>query len=285
MICVVGSKGAPGASTLALLLAALWPGGAALVEADPAGGDAALRLTGPSGQTLPSEPNLTRLAVDTANDLTQPNLDWVLKAALQTAPGVPVVCGLTAAAAMAQTVSRYAPALAARLGALNEVVVDAGRLTPASAALPLAAAASVVLLVTKDGADYFYGARDLLGDLLAELGREPVVVAAVVARPRRGRAATRELAAVLASRGVPAGVAGWVAHDPRGLRRFLNGQPGARRTVLFRTARPLAVALATAAEQHCLAGQMPAQDATAWVSITPRPLLSAVFPNGQEHPR
>jgi hypothetical protein len=252
MICVFGGKGAPGASTVALLLAALWPDGGVLVEADPAGGDAALRLSGPSGQVLPNEPNLTRLAVDTATDLSHPDLEWVLRCALQTATGIPVVCGLTTGAGMTQTMIRYAAPLASRLSPLREVIVDAGRLTPASPALPLAAAASAVLLVVADGADYFYAARELLGELLAGLGGRsigPVAQAAVVCSSRRGPAATGELATALAARGLPVEVAGWVARDPGGLRRFLAGEAGAHRADLLRTAGPLTAALIAAVGQ------------------------------------
>lgn len=251
MICVFGGKGAPGASTVALLLAALHPSGGVLVEADPAGGDAALRLSGPSGQILPAEPNLTRLAVSTPTDLSGAGPDTVLRCALQTSTGVPVVCGLTTGEGMAQTMTRYAAPLAMRLSMMEDVVVDAGRLTAGSPALPLAAAASAVLLVVADGAAYFYAARDLLATVLAEVGggsAGPAMLAAVVCPPQRGRAAARELDTVLAARGIPVAVAGWVAYDPRGVHRFLTGQAGARRSVLLRTAAPVAAAVRSAAE-------------------------------------
>jgi hypothetical protein len=59
MISVCGLKGAPGASMTALLTAALWPdSAAALVEADAAGGEWVMTLTGPDGQVLPTKPGL-----------------------------------------------------------------------------------------------------------------------------------------------------------------------------------------------------------------------------------
>src|SRR5918995_4479796 len=39
LLGLLSAKGAPGVTTAALCLAAAWPGGAVVVEADPAGGD------------------------------------------------------------------------------------------------------------------------------------------------------------------------------------------------------------------------------------------------------
>ena len=51
-IALVSAKGSPGVTTTALLLAAVWPGGATLLEADPAGGDLRTQFSDPSGQPL-----------------------------------------------------------------------------------------------------------------------------------------------------------------------------------------------------------------------------------------
>jgi len=49
LISVMSAKGAPGATTTSMLLANLWPAPSILVDADPLGGDVALRLPGEHG--------------------------------------------------------------------------------------------------------------------------------------------------------------------------------------------------------------------------------------------
>ena len=54
LISVMSAKGAPGATTASMLLANLWPAPSILVDADPLGGDVALKLPGQHG---PLDPN------------------------------------------------------------------------------------------------------------------------------------------------------------------------------------------------------------------------------------
>ncbi|MGY2876663.1 hypothetical protein ACVW00_003853 [Marmoricola sp. URHA0025 HA25] len=49
LISVMSAKGAPGATTTSMLLANLWPAPSILVDADPLGGDVALKLPGEHG--------------------------------------------------------------------------------------------------------------------------------------------------------------------------------------------------------------------------------------------
>jgi hypothetical protein len=49
LISIMSAKGAPGATTASMLLANLWPAPSILVDADPLGGDVALRLPGEHG--------------------------------------------------------------------------------------------------------------------------------------------------------------------------------------------------------------------------------------------
>jgi hypothetical protein len=55
LISVMSAKGAPGATTTALLLANLWPAPSLVVDADPLGGDIALRLAGEHGPLNPHQ--------------------------------------------------------------------------------------------------------------------------------------------------------------------------------------------------------------------------------------
>ena len=52
LVTFFGAKGSPGVTTTALLAAALWPRPAVLVDADPDGGDVALRLPRADGAPL-----------------------------------------------------------------------------------------------------------------------------------------------------------------------------------------------------------------------------------------
>lgn len=247
MITVFGIKGAPGATTTALLATALWPGEALLVEADPDGGDIALRLAGPGGQVLPASPGLAQLAIS-ANEIA--DADDVAVYALRTAVGVPVVCAVPSVAPMQQLLHQHGPRLAQALAPIPGIVIDAGRLAPTAAAMPFARASSAVVVVVADRAESFFHAREHLAALLASLGnpagRRVPVLTVVVAEARRGPAAERELEAALAQRGLPVRSAGWIAHDTSGLNRWLGGDPSARRSVLLRTASPVVAAIAAA---------------------------------------
>ncbi|MDH2413232.1 hypothetical protein [Nocardioides sp. CER19] len=55
LLSVMSAKGAPGATTTALLLANLWPTSSLVVDADPLGGDIALRLAGEHGPLNPNQ--------------------------------------------------------------------------------------------------------------------------------------------------------------------------------------------------------------------------------------
>jgi MinD-like ATPase involved in chromosome partitioning or flagellar assembly len=54
LVSIMSAKGAPGTTTTSMLLANLWPAESILVDADPLGGDVALRLPGEHG---PLDPN------------------------------------------------------------------------------------------------------------------------------------------------------------------------------------------------------------------------------------
>ena len=246
MLAVFGVKGAPGATTCALLIAALWPTQALLVEADPAGGDLALRLSGPDGQVLPRSPSIAGLAVEPA---ASAGWDRAWHHAMRTSVGVSVVCGLVEAEPMGIAIRQHGKAIARRLAG-SDTVVDAGRLLPDTVMFPFAVAADAIVLVAGDTAEQFFHARDLLGGLLPAVtsadGRRPAVQIVVVAEPRRGTAAVAELTDVLGRCGLPVTVAGWIVRDRKGVQRWFAGDRGASRSILLRSAGQVVEAIADA---------------------------------------
>lgn len=248
MIGVCGLKGAPGASTAALLIAALWPESpAVLVEADPAGGEWALTLQGPQGQVLPGRPSIAELAVDAVKRV--PSGEQVWASAMQTTAGVAVVCGMPGSQPMTQLLREYGRHVAAMLANEPNVVIDAGRLTPDSPVLPLLAASMVVAVVLPDRHEAFYRLTDLLpglnGVIAVDSGVRSAVVPVVVAESRRGPAAAREVDELLGQRHIPARHARWLPREDKAAAAVRSGTlVPARRSTLLRSARSLAEALA-----------------------------------------
>lgn len=129
-VCSV--KGAPGATTLALAMTCALAhsrGDAALVEADPAGGDLAALLG------LPIEPGMTSLAAASRHHSASPDL----RAHAQVLPaGGWALLGSTDPTQAGPTVATLASRL---LHAVDEeardAVIDGGRWTPASPITPL----------------------------------------------------------------------------------------------------------------------------------------------------
>lgn len=190
LVTVVSAKGSPGATTLALGLAAGWPQrAAALVEADGAGGDLVTRFG------LHHVPGLATMAL-VARDLTRPPRpdQWV-----QALP-----CGVEA------VLAPPGPAAAASLSTLNvrggqllrllavgrsAVVVDVGRWRPGSPADPLLAASDVVLVVIRPVPEEIRQLAERLPGL-----RERVAEVRLVLVGERGPWPPREIATGL---GVP----------------------------------------------------------------------------------
>jgi hypothetical protein len=144
LIALASVKSSPGVTTAALALASAWPAGPRrlLVEADPSGGDLGPWLG------LPAAAGLAGLAA-AARHGHEADLAW--RHARELAGGVylitaPAGAEQAAACVAALTIANLAGELA---GAPEPVLADCGRLYPGSAALSVAAAASVTLLVAR----------------------------------------------------------------------------------------------------------------------------------------
>lgn len=149
LLAVVSAKGSPGVTTLALGLASRWPcPGAAVVEADPAGGDILARFGRPPAAPG-REPGLAAMALAGRAGRADDGPDGWLQ---PTALGVDVVAaepGAAAAASVAQLAGR-GPGLLRALGERRPaVLLDGGRWDASSVVNPLLAATDVVLLVVR----------------------------------------------------------------------------------------------------------------------------------------
>lgn len=148
LLAVASAKASPGASTLALALAATWPreglGEAWLLEADPDGGSvAALR-------TLRHDPGLMSLAASRVMDLEAIRAHVQM---LDTDLGVLIghASADQATAVIASVVGRLGPWTAAQSSL--QVIADLGRVSPRSPAIGFARAADAVLLVLRPQLD------------------------------------------------------------------------------------------------------------------------------------
>lgn len=254
LICVTGSKGAPGATTLAVALAFTAPAGTGptvLVDADPDGGDlAALFGVG-------ADPGLVSLAAACRHRLAGDELDRHLQPL-----GGRV--GLLAAPPGAEQVSSALTGLGHSLaGALtgSVAVADLGRWRPTTPAVDLVRAATAAVLVVHPSVAGVAHARAVFADLCSRCAR--VVVATRGEHPY----GAGEVADALGATAVIA-----VPTDRSGVSMLTTGTGGRwwRRSALARTAGslgrglwPTEPASESSAESTAGASAEPSTDSTA----------------------
>lgn len=154
LISVLSLKGSPGATTLAVALAARWPAPARalVVEADPSGGDLGLRFS------LSSTPGLVSLAAAARRG---GDADLVWRHTQQLPGGLPVISAPPDADQARAALSALAPDPTSGLGVLRAaanqpgtvVIADCGRVDPGSPALPIVRASDAIVLLSRAHAD------------------------------------------------------------------------------------------------------------------------------------
>jgi hypothetical protein len=247
LIVIAADKGAPGVTTTALALAAVWPRPVLLAECDPSGGDLVYRFPTAQGNSLDPRRGLLTLAVAARRGL-QPGQLW--EHTQKMAGGLDVLTGVINAEQGAGLATLWGP-LGGLLAGISggDVIADCGRLGADGPQYDLIAQAAVVLLVT----------RPTPGDVIRLRDRAAAVTSAVNARGRRGftsavaviadqrtlKSTAAEVGQTLTQGNVPAGVVGGLANDPKGA-ELLRGEWGGRldKTLLIRTARETAQQLA-----------------------------------------
>lgn len=241
MLVALGSaKGSPGVTTTARVLAGVWPTDVVLVDGDPAGGDLALLARRPDEGPLDPDRGLLSLAADARRGLADSPIEDHLQ---QVEGGLDVLCGVSTPEQMAG-IGPVLPHLAAAFARWpgRDVLVDVGRVSPTSPAVPLMQAADVLVLVARPQLESFAHVRERVRWLaqLRDTNLRMPAVAVVLVADSRDRRSAGDLGQLLAHDGLPATVLGQVADDPRAA-DVLGGRverPVAR-SLLVRSARQL----------------------------------------------
>jgi len=258
LVAVCSDKGSPGATTTALTVASAWSSAAVLVEADPYGGDLAIRLRTKSGAALPEVPTVLTLAT-AARTSGSPAL--VTRYAQRVNDQLVVVPGHLVAEQLSG-IPDWAPFAASLAASTVPVIADLGRIHAASPLLEVAARADVVLVVGRADAGSVIRLRERLNRLVpvlaAHRGSPPPMFPVLVTPDRHGAADVADLGRILAETAAGPMIvgAGYVALDAPAVARLEDGDsPTGRlaRTVLMRSARALVAQVATLVQTHAAA--------------------------------
>jgi hypothetical protein len=224
LVCVGSVRAAPGATTVALLLAGCWRRPAVLLEADPAGGVLAARYR------LGRTPGLADLAAAVENHAARAAV-WSSAQALP--GGLPVVVAPESGDITGGILADVAGPLGEWCARLEDadVIVDCGRVGAGSSALGLAKAADVIAVVVRPRAEELYSAAHRV-QALVQGADAPVGLVLVGDRPHGPDEITRQL-------GVR--VLGVIADDPRAATALQDGGSARslRRSLLVRSVQSL----------------------------------------------
>ncbi|MFC5180222.1 hypothetical protein [Actinomadura harenae] len=278
LIALAADKGAPGVTTAAVALGAVWPRPVLVAECDQAGGDLVYRLpadpaTSDGSAMLNPSRGLLSLAATARRGLRP---DQIAEHCQRLVGGLDVLVGITSAEQAQGMTWLWGPLSRAFRGLAHEgggvdVLADCGRLGAGSPLNELLREADMVVLFTRATLEQVAHLRERVTALTGELRGGPPVGVVVLADPRDFRASVAEVDRVLtgtrqrmeARGGVPSApvtVLGGLALDPKGA-ELLSGQWGGRldRTLLVRSAREVASTLAGRLDRSPLAEPIPAE--------------------------
>lgn len=242
IVAVGGDKGAPGATTLAVTLAAAWPGERVLAELDPRGADLPFRLHHGGGGPVQERPSIAALAVDARPGNAAPPMD---RYAQPTSLGVPLIPGELSVRTMANLVPHMPTIAKAAAGWRGVVIADLGALLPGNPALTVAKAAPVTLLVTRPGMaglSRLVERVEALSDATGDPSRTaPPVGVVVVAEPGDAKPSADRAARLLAGAGSPAPVVGALPLDRKAVADLYSAAPSKKlwKSSLLRAATDL----------------------------------------------
>ncbi len=253
LIAVAADKGAPGVTTTAVALAAVWPRRALLVEADPAGGDLVYRSAAAHGGPLDPNTGLLSLAATARRGLAA---EQVWDHAQPLAGGLEVLVGLYNSEQAAgfsglwSSLGRAFAGLAESPQGAADVIADCGRIGGDTAVLELLPHASLVLLLARTEPEQLARVRDRAGALsarlhgshrgAAQLGFPPIGIL-LVAEAGRGERIAGQVNDMLVAARIGARVVGTLADDPAGAAQLAGRRRGrVDRALLVRSARQVA---------------------------------------------
>ncbi len=247
LIAIASDKGAPGVTTAALALAAVWPRPVLLAECDQAGGDLVYRFPAAGGGHLDPRRGVLSLAVVARRGMQSQQV-WEHVQKLH--GGLDVLAGVTNAEQGAGLSLLWGPIGKALAGLPQaDVIADCGRLGADGPLYDLLIEATTVVLVSRVHVADVIRLRDRAAAFAAAAqsrGRRGFGVGVVVvAEHKKFRAALGEVQHVLGQANAPATVLGGIAHDTKGA-DLLSGEWGGNldRTMLIKTAREVAQHLA-----------------------------------------
>ncbi|WP_226961985.1 MULTISPECIES: MinD/ParA family ATP-binding protein [Streptomyces] len=252
LIAVAADKGAPGVTTTAVALAALWPRRVLLAEIDPAGGDLVYRSVTENGRPPDPTTGILSLAATARRGVVAEQL-W--DHAQRLSGGLDVLVGLAN--------SDQAAGLTGQWGALGrafaelaqsphhevaaDVLADCGRLDAGSPVHALLPHASVLLLVTRSSPEQIAHVRDRAAALHNKLHggqrgtaqlAQPQIGVVLVADPQRGERVATQVNEMLIASGTGSRVVGLLAEDPVGAEQLAGRRRGRlERSLLVRSAR------------------------------------------------
>ncbi|MEV5413921.1 hypothetical protein AB0K60_34460 [Thermopolyspora sp. NPDC052614] len=245
LIALAADKGAPGVTTAATVLAAVWPRPAMLAECDAAGGDLAYRLPAEDNSALNPARGLLSLGATARRGLAPRQIHEHTQ---RLVGGLEVLIGINSAEQAVGLSWLWEPlgmALAAMPDA--DVVADCGRVGSSPAIYDLMGEAAMVVLFTRPHLDQVAHMREryvALGRAFAERGKRPQLGVVVIAPQKEYARSLGEVRRVMSAAGQPEAVIGGLAYDVKGA-ELLRGEWGGRleRSLLVRSARELAAYL------------------------------------------
>ncbi|AKH82999.1 hypothetical protein AA958_13040 [Streptomyces sp. CNQ-509] len=253
LIAVAADKGAPGVTTTAVALAAVWPRRALLAEADPAGGDLVYRSVGQNGNSLDPNTGMLSLAATARRGIAAEQL-W--DHAQPMSGGLDVIVGLGNSDQSAG-LTRLWPTLGGAFAALAEsphggadVIADCGRVGVESGTLELFSHASLVLLVARALPEQIARVRDRASSLSARLhGTQrgaaalgtPLIGVLLVTEPSGAAKVAAQVNDMLTASQSGARVLGVIADDVAGAEQLAGRRRGrAEKSMLVRSIRKVA---------------------------------------------
>ncbi|GAA2089718.1 hypothetical protein GCM10009801_54190 [Streptomyces albiaxialis] len=258
LIALAADKGAPGVTTAAVALSAVWPRRALLAEVDTAGGDLVYRSASADGGPLEPNTGMLSLAASARRGLAPEQL-WEHTQRLS--GGLDVLVGLGNAEQSAGLAGQWAtlgrafatladvpdPASAA------DVIADCGRVGPESASVALFEHAALVLLLSRTEPEQLARVRDRAATLSARLHgghrgaaqlAQPLIGVVLIAEAQGSAKIAGQVNDMLVASRAGAQVMGVLAHDSAGAAQLAGRRRGrVDKSLLVRSVRKVAVDL------------------------------------------